>query len=328
MINHDQNSDECAPRSPQDIPILDPVPPSCGTSEPSLKRVQQLPDLGWLEEQCENDAIGQSGLCDPMLSGHIVNDLENPCRNTVYRYAKSLEGNDQAVTDLFRNIVVIDDDGKAFPVPIMWGTQERAVAVILQDSVRKDNSLIVDQIKLPFMAVYSSDLQFNQSRYVYHGAIDYLRSLRPDYKPGFTINERYERDTIFGISRGLPVDITYNLIIWTKYVQDMNQIIEQVMPKIAPMGYIRVRGIQHEIPVKLVTVQNNLNYEPGDQKNRVIKYIITMTAETFLAQPIRRQKAVLKEKIDLVDNVDNENITNVLNRIEEIVKEIHDTDNK
>ena len=52
--------------------------------------------------------LGSQNNCDPFQSGSIVNDLETPNRNTIYRYSKSVRACDEAVMDLFRNLVVID----------------------------------------------------------------------------------------------------------------------------------------------------------------------------------------------------------------------------
>lgn len=284
-------------------------------------------DLSWLEDATQKKmGLGHEALCDPMQAGHIINEqgLSAPTRNTVYRYAKSLRGTDEAAMDLFRDVVVIDEAGKAHQVPIIWGTQEKAVAYILQENTRKDESLVVDRIRLPMLAIYSSDYSFNQSRYTYHRAVDYLRHYRNDGKPGFTTNEKYERDTVFGVTRGIPIDIGYTLVAWTLYEEDMNQILEQVTSKFSPIAYIRVRGISWEIGVKLDSIANNVDFEPGDKAARVFKYQFSLTAETFVAQPIVRKKAVLKTRVEIVDSPDDNEISEVLGRLEQAVKELND----
>lgn len=259
------------------------------------------------------DIAGKANLCDPMQTGQIVNDPKK--FNTIYRYSKALRGADEAVMDLFRDLVVIDEDGKAHPVPIIWGTQERAVAAIVQDNVRKDNSLVVDRIKLPMLAISSTDYQFNQSRYVYHRAIDYLRG--PNGKPGFTYSEKYEKDTILGVAKGLPIDISYTLYAWTLYVEDMNQILEQIILKFSPVAYIKVRGVTWEVQVKLDSIANNLETEPGDQAIRVVKFMFNLTAETYIPQPIVRKKSILDTKVEVTNMQDD-----LYSTIEETVKEI------
>lgn len=276
-------------------------------------------NLDFLKESSINQKTGngKSDLCDPVQSGKIINDGTN--YNTIYRYTKSLRGADEAVLDLFKDIVVLDEDGKAHPIPIIWGTQEKAVAAILQDNVRKDNSLVVDRIRLPIMAIHSQDYQFNQARYIYHKAVDYPRG--SDGKP-IAYSEKYQRDTIFGTSWGIPIDISYSLYAWTMYIEDMNQILEQIILKFSPVAYIKVRGVDWETQVKLDSIANNLEIEPGDQAVRVVKFQFNLTAESYIPQPIVRKKSVLSTKIELTDGLVEEEIDAIVSRIEETVKEM------
>jgi hypothetical protein len=282
-------------------------------------------DLSWLEEATQRKmGQGEPVTCDPQQTGHIINEqgMSPPNRDTVYRYEKSLRGTDEAVRKMFQDIVVIDESGKAHNIPIIWATQEKAVAYIIQENVRKDESLVVDRVRLPMMAIHPSNYQFNQSRYTYHKAINYLRRRDLDWSPGFTVKERYERDTVFGVSRGIPIDISYTLIAWTLYEEDMNQILTQIATKFSPMAYIRVRGVSWEVGVKLDSIGNNVNVEPGDKQVRVFKYQFGITAETYISQPIVRRKAVLKTKVEVTDSTNEEDISEVLIRLEEAVKEL------
>jgi hypothetical protein len=312
---------ECNDVSPLQSSInTDKVPSQCDIEE-TLKSANG-PDLGWLEESANKKiGLGHEAQCDPAQTGQIVEDVNKPNRDAIYRYSKSIRGCDEAMLDLFNNVSVIDEDGKAHKVPIIWGTQEKAVAWILQDNTRKDGSLVVERIRLPAMAIYGSGIDFDQSRYTYHRALDYLRQLRPDGKPGFTTKEKYERDTIFGISRGVPVNKSYTLLIWTMFMEDIDQILEQIFLKFSPVAYISVRGVQWETIVKLDSVANNVDYEPGDQNQRIIKYEINLTAQTYIPQPIIRKKAVLKTKVDLYNNVEEDKITDVITRLEDAVEE-------
>jgi hypothetical protein len=292
----------------------------CGVNNSNLEQQSSPPD-SFCDRGNKNDflpnELGKENLCDPMQTGQITNE---PKRfDTIYRYSKALRGTDTAVMDLFKNLVVIDEDGKSHNIPIIWGTQEKAVAAIVQDNVRKDNSLVVDRIRLPMLAISSTDYQFNQSRYVYHRAIDYLRD--SNNKPGMTYSEKYEKDTIFGVSKGMPIDISYTLYAWTLYVEDMNQILEQIILKFSPVAYIKVRGINWEVQVKLDSIANNLEYEPGDQAIRVVKFMFNLTAETYIPQPIVRKKSILSTKVDITNNKQNDDLE-IIKSIEETVKEI------
>jgi hypothetical protein len=314
--NHNQKSlQDCNAKGPQ-APIEDnPAPPYCGPEAPDG------PWAGWLDDVSNKKInLGRENLCDPMQTGQIVNETDRPQRNVVYRYSKGIRACDEAVMDLFRNLVVIDEDGKAHPVPIVWASQEKAVAAIVQDNVRKDNSLVIDRIKLPMLAIYSNSFQYNQQRYIYHKAVDYMRGA--DGKPGATYAEKYQRDTVFGQARGIPIDIGYTLYGWSLYIEDMNQLLEQLLLKFSPIAYIRVRGVPWETAVKLDSIANNLDVEPGDQNVRVVKFEFNLTAETYIPQPLVRNKAVLKTRTTLTNSTDLDEITDVVARLEDAVGEL------
>lgn len=313
-----KNLDECYEPNKKPNINLDNDATNCDENDP--KFTDNVSVFG--NKLNENEGLGKAQFCDPMQTGQIVSDPHQSDfnRETIYRYAKGLRGTDEAVKDLFENVIVLDTNGQAHPVPLIWGSQERAVAILTQENVRKDNSLVVDRVKLPAMSIYTSDHSMNNDRYIYHAAIDYFRRLRNDGKPGLTIKEnRHARDTIFGTSRGIPIDLSYNLTIWTKYWEDMNQILEQIYMKFSGgLAYIRVQGVTNwETTVRIDSIANNINTEPGDRKARVIKFQLGFTAETFIPQPISRRKAVLKSKVEFVDGLDDKDIQNIISRLEE-----------
>ena len=151
------------------------LPKDCNESSPLQNSINE--DKASLNCDVNNDSlfkeigkrkkVGIDATTDPMQTGSIINDLTRPAnKNVINRYSSALRGCDQGMTDLFKNLVVLDEDGKAHPVPIIWGTQEKAVAVILQNNVRKDNSLVVDKPILPMMAICYSDISPDMTRYI------------------------------------------------------------------------------------------------------------------------------------------------------------------
>lgn len=305
---------ECEPNSPIETDRNQEKPPKDCPGPSDL-------GLGWIEKHARSKVgIGKEAQCDPMQTGQIVEDLNDPERQVIYRYSKSLRGCDEAMVDLFNNVVVIDEDGKAHKVPIIWGTQERAVAWMLQDNTRKDGSLVVERIRLPMMAIYSSGMEFDQGRYTYHKALDYMRRLDPNGRPGLYAKEKRERDTVFGVARGIPINKTYNLMVWTMYMEDIDQILEQILLKFSPVAYIRVRGINWETIVSLDSIANNVDYEPGDQNQRIIKFEFNFTARAYIPQPMVRNKSVLDTKVDFYNSVEEDKITEVFGRLEDSVE--------
>lgn len=254
--------------------------------------------------------LGKQQQCDPMQTGQIVNDLTpDPNRKVIYRYPKSIRGCNEAMLDLFSNIVVIDEQGTAHKVPIMWGTQERAVIYAIGENIRPDNSLVVDRLRLPLLAVVYSDISYNMDRYTYHHSQNFFRDRHG--RPGVVSSELRDRDTIYGFARGIPVDISYQLTAWTYFTEDMNQILESVLLKFSPIAYIKVQGVQWTSIVKLDGLSNNIDLEPG-QGQRVIKFQFNMTVEHYIPQPISRYKSVLETRIDYVDSVNDQEITGII----------------
>jgi hypothetical protein len=311
----------CNDPAAEPFEILDPIPNNCDP-EPSLRNVSGRPELGWDEtDLLDKLGNGASGLCDPMQTGAIINDPKVNS-NTLYRYAKGLRGTDEAMRDLFSNIMVIDEAGKAFKVPIVLAPQEKAVAAILQENVRKDNSLVTDRLRLPLMSIESNSYVQDPSRYIYHKALDFVSGYQPNGSDRFARKEHFKRDTVFGVARGIPMNIGYTLHVWTGHIEDMNQIFDQIVTKFSLVAYIRVRGVGWEIPVALDSVANNMEVETGDKNLRVVKFDFGMTAKTFIPQPIQRFKTVLKTRNVFLDGVSDEDTTTVLARLEDAVKDL------
>lgn len=286
------------------------------------------------DENNKKDNLGQPNYCDPMTTGQIVEDNLSqklpPDKSVIYRYAQTLRATDQATKKLFENVIVQDVNGKTFKVPCIWGTQEKAVQVLTGNNIRKDNTGVVDRIILPAMSIYTSSYEFDANRYLFHRAVDYKRTGtqardakdnpigHPHGPPGVSYQERTPRDTVLGFTRGIPLNLGYTLTIWTRYWEDMNQILTQVCSKFnMGMAYIKIQGIDNwETTVKIGNISNNLDMEPGDRNTRIFKFQIALTTETFVLQPIVRRKSVLKTKIDIVDGISDDEINCILTKIE------------
>ena len=307
-VNQDSPPQTCSPSGEE---LCD------GKFSDTQKRGATSQNISWLQDIPLNQKTGhgRSNNCDPATQGHIVNQTDS--RQYVYRYNRSLRGSNEAMLDLFRDIVVLDESSQAHPIPVVWGRQERAVALILQDNVSDDGSLTLDRLRLPMMAIHFEEVQFDSERYIYHKALNHYRGLRPDGAPGFTVDEKFKRDTVFGSSWGLPINITYTLWAWTRYEENMLQIIEQVLPKISPMGYISVNGVDKEIPVILDGSSGNLDSDVGDMAERVLKYQWNMTVKTFIPLPLRRDKAVLAVRTDISLDKCKEELKSIIDGFEE-----------
>jgi len=329
--NLEKHLTECQPAGNNPTNI-DPPPKECEDDNwPSQKRVLTNPPDAWTARKTFKKVgppfgCGQHALCDPIQTGQIVNDLDTPNRQVIYRYAKGIRCADEAMWDMFKNVIVIDEEGKEHIVPIIWASQEKAVAALLQDNVRKDNSLVVDRIRLPIMSIWNNSIQFDQSRFTYQQAYSLMPWIDPEGQFGFHQREKFCKDTVFGVTRGIPVNIGYTLYVWTLYQEDMNQILEQVLLKFSPVAYIRMRGVWWEVIVTLDSTGNNAELEPGDAKIRVLKYQINMTAKTYIPQPIFRIKELEPSLCELKNAGDEETLA-IVKKLKKTIKEFEETIN-
>jgi len=76
-----------------------------------------------------------------------------------FRYSRFFRRCDEATMKEFRDTVVLDEEGKAHKVPIIWATDDRAAEFVQAG----------DSIKLPLMNLYRGDLFFAEDKiYAYY----------------------------------------------------------------------------------------------------------------------------------------------------------------
>jgi hypothetical protein len=316
--HYQKNLNDCNEKSPlQENLNSDEAKPFCNPDTTESKRDTGGVDTSWLRDNTFQKEFGFSKQCDPATKGYQENNLENPSRNMIYKSENAIRGADQAIQDLFSDITVRDHNGKIWPVPIVYSAPQKAVAFITQSNIRKDNSMVVDKIKLPLLSIFQLDMNPDWARYTYHEARNYFRNDQ-DNKPGFYVKEKYERDTVFGVSRGIPVDINYQLSLWTMFFEDAAQIRQQILLKFSQITYIQIQGVHWESVVSLESISSNVEAETGES-DRIIKYQFNIKLQTYIPQPIARRKAVLSTRIDLLNSVEQEEINELYARLEDSV---------
>jgi hypothetical protein len=107
-----------------------------------------------------------------------------------------LKANDEGTMDVFRDLVIVNHDGNAHPVPIMWASDELTVKMVC--ALRSDPATVAT-VKLPMMNLQRGDFVNAPVTKTDHG-----------------------------------IRINYHLTVRTLYREDMNQIIEQIINKFSP----------------------------------------------------------------------------------------------
>ena len=210
-------------------------------------------------------------------------------RDYIKRYTRVFRAADTAMFKLFSDVDMLTAEGALIKVPLIFGTQERAVAAMFGKSLQATGDVV--RIKLPMMAISAIGFDIDRTRYTFHEALSYdAMNAR---------SERVPHDVRIGVSRGIPINRIYTLLVWAKFQEDANQILEQAILKFSPVAYVEIPGAFFENMVTLDAIANNLNWEIADQDLRIIKYELSMTLQTYVPQPFKRTKSVRKVKTEM-----------------------------
>lgn len=225
---------------------------------------------------------------EELLSGPINPSVQRPSlvptseRDYVKRYSRIFRAANSAVLKLFSDVQILGPNDELSAVPTRFGTPERAVAALVSEASSPEGN--VQRVKLPAMALSPLGIEFDQTRFTFHEA--WMSGW------GGRVHEARKDDVQLDATRGLPVTLSYSLLAWTKYVEDMYQIIEQVVLKFSPVAYVHVQGAAFESIVKIDSQTNNIEAEVGDDRPRVIKHEFSLSLETYAPQPMRRRKLI------------------------------------
>jgi hypothetical protein len=95
----------------------------------------------------------------------------------------------------------------------------------------------------------------------------------------------------------IPITMTFELTIWAKYMVDINQLLENIMPGFAPETYVSFKernfGIEHKSRVVLTGSSKNFVYEYGETERRILQWNLTFAMDAVLYKPMEDRKEIL-----------------------------------
>lgn len=180
-------------------------------------------------------------------------------------YNKSLRKLVVAFGSLFNNIVVEhanpDDTNNPLNirVPITYAPQEKFIRRLLETSSITDTTRIENQ--LPRLSYILTNISPDASRR--RGKFSTLKS--PDVVGDECQPEGYQVENV------VPVNIGFNLFVYTRHIDDTLQIIEQIIPYFNPdhIFEIDMNEAQKSVRVPLIMTSNNITERyDGDFGNR------------------------------------------------------------
>lgn len=156
---------------------------------------------------------------------------------------------------------------------------------------------------------------------------DSARALNPLLQRAKTIRGGYSSDS--DISVGRPFNFSFQLSIWTKYLDDMFQIIEQVLTFFHPDYHVTIKeipelNIETSIPIVFQSCSPNIENEFEEQGQRVIKFDIDFVMKGWLYPPIKSNDIINNIQFNFLNNSENNNlVSTVRNEFDEEINKYY-----
>ena len=175
--------------------------------------------------------------------------------------------------DAFNDIEIkrLSPDGscieKLIHVPIKLSVKEK-FWYWLQE--RKDDEV------LPMITVWLTTIDFDAGRQV-NSFFEMCKSTDPS------------KGTYETFLSPAPYNFTFTMNIWSLYLSDIDQILEQILPFFTPEIFIRLRidelDIEFDVKVIFQSCTPEVSHDMSDEDYRVINYTLDFVAQAWLFKP-------------------------------------------
>jgi T4-like virus Myoviridae tail sheath stabiliser len=210
-------------------------------------------------------------------------------------YHKCIRKITSAFSTLFNNIILIKEnqdgsENQRLIVPIEYGDKEKFVKRLQGDPVL-DKKI---QISLPRMSYEMTGFSYDSSR-----------KLNTNNK-NFAFNPE-NNDAVFMQYNPVPYDLNYSLTIYTRNVEDGNQIVEQIIPYFTPDYSLRVNLVPEMNIVKVLPITLNKVDQIIDSDGlyntevRTVIWTLNFTVKAFIFGAVKDAK-IIKEVIQSVSS--------------------------
>tara|TARA_R110000823_G_scaffold42106_1_gene110518 strand:+ start:784 stop:2205 length:1422 start_codon:yes stop_codon:yes gene_type:complete len=181
--------------------------------------------------------------------------------NKNFRSLEFYRKTSRELLNIFSDGQIIGADNEIQDVQCVYANYERAIAMLFKNR----------NLTLPMMTLAISDTVEDTERRKPNTNIEFWTI--QDKKTG--------RHTRVASLSPKAVKVSYQLHLWTRYVEDMNQLLEYVMAKFRP--YLRVgTDFITNAPAFITATSDNSTLSVPDREDRVIKKTVTFEIETWM----------------------------------------------
>lgn len=170
----------------------------------------------------------------------------------------------RSLISLFGNLYYLDGEGNLTRVKATHAAPERAVAKKFQE-----NNMI-----LPIITLHQVTAKSDEKKRRYDNVLIQTTSWDED-------TQRAERI----ISHAdVPVSITYSVNLWTKYMEDMDQLAQNIRVKFNPSLTV-VTPFTNSLTVFLKDESSSNTLVDGDREDRLLRKSFSVEAELYIPSP-------------------------------------------
>ena len=170
----------------------------------------------------------------------------------------------RALIVAFGNMSYVDGQGQRQRIKAMHGNPERTIAKLFQEN----------NIVLPVLTVMQDNARDDMTKRRYDNIL-IQKSVWDDKI------QRAER--IISVA-DVPVRLTYNLNLWAKYMEDLDQISQSIRVRFNP-GVQLHTPISNSIKTFLLTEANKSSISTGDREDRILRKSYVLEVEAFIPSP-------------------------------------------
>lgn len=201
----------------------------------------------------------------------------------------------RSIINTFSNFVIFDGEEKTIEVQCIHASQERAIAKLTQET----------NLILPIISVDQPKSVRNEKRQRYGPMVVSEKFSDPIKKRNYRLISLVPT----------PIEVEYQVSVWSKYKSDLDQITEQLHSAFNPDLEITTSfGTNIKLFLKEETLDSDLVV--ADREDRVIKRIFTLSASTYIPSPkfLMTSTGEIEEfhiEFDLGNNTKVESINNL-----------------
>jgi hypothetical protein len=169
--------------------------------------------------------------------------------------------------EIFGSLKVLKGDDSIRDVEIIYANPERAVAKIMEGKTTK----------LPLLSLQFEGVEVDTARRKPMEALVERRFWIPDQ----------QRAIRYMALAPVAANLSFALNIWGKYVEEVNQLTEQVILKFRPNLPVEIReGESFQAYIKDVSEASNL--EAGDRQDRIVKRQVRFEVQSYIPSKVFR----------------------------------------